>query len=125
VSVTKRELEAVRENARAATTQDLLDRVTVYREGMDPDAVKVIEEELAGRGVRTAEIEAHEQNSAEVLRDENGVALTCSLCNRPAVAVDRDMLATWGGFLMLGSTVHGWRLYCSDHAPQHPTEPLV
>jgi hypothetical protein len=45
------ELDVVRENARAAPTDDLLDRVTAYRAGMEPEALRVIEEELARRGI--------------------------------------------------------------------------
>src|SRR5262245_49520354 len=40
------DLEKVRANARAASTEDLLDRVTVFRDGLEPEAVAVLEEEL-------------------------------------------------------------------------------
>ena len=41
------ESERVRKNAREATTEDLLNRVTVYRGDMEPEALKIIEAELA------------------------------------------------------------------------------
>ncbi len=40
-------------NVRQATDEDLLNRVTVYRAGMEPEALVVIEEELAQRGYRS------------------------------------------------------------------------
>lgn len=43
-------LDRVRENARKANTGELLDRVTVDRDGMVPAAIELIEEELADRG---------------------------------------------------------------------------
>ena len=45
------DLNQVRQNAKAATTEDLLDRLTVYRAGMEPAAIEVIEAELDKRGI--------------------------------------------------------------------------
>src|SRR5437870_2239134 len=39
-------LNLIRENAAKATAEDLLDRVTVYRAGMEPPALEVLEQEL-------------------------------------------------------------------------------
>jgi hypothetical protein len=117
-SMSEEELEAVRENARAATTDDLLDRVTAYRGGMEPEALKVIEEELTRRGIDTAAILAHERRTAGVLRDASGVALTCSFCHKPAVVEEVvDVGALWGG-LGLGLPLPAApRRYCEDHCP--------
>ncbi len=79
--------EKVRENARKAETEDLLDRVTVYRAGMEPDALYVIEEELRRRGVTAADLDAHMRRREEAgLCDDGGFPARCSFCDRPAVA---------------------------------------
>ncbi len=41
--------DRVRANARQASTEDLLERVTIYRSGMEPEAVEIIEAELRRR----------------------------------------------------------------------------
>lgn len=125
--MTDRELECVRENARGATTEDLLDRVTAYRAGMEPDALAVIEEELAGRGIGPAQVWAYvKEHGANVLVDENGVALMCSYCDRPAIFVQLEPdLQVMLMSLLCGqaSLVTGYRRYCADHRPAPPAEP--
>jgi hypothetical protein len=118
--VMKVDPERVRENARKATTEDLLDRVTVYREGMEPEALEVIEKELADRGVGEYDIWAHqEQKGDQVLRDQRGVAEKCSYCRRPAVGEER------GWFYLLGliPLFPQYRRYCEVHRPP-PPEPV-
>jgi hypothetical protein len=79
--------EKVRENAGKSETEDLLDRVTVYRADMEPDALYVIEEELRQRGVTAADIDAHaRQREAGGLFEDGGLTVRCSFCDRPAVA---------------------------------------
>lgn len=79
--------ERVRDNASNTDTEDLLDRLTVYRAGMEPEALEIIEAELRGRGVNTPQIRAHEQRrEKKVLWAEPGLALACSFCHKPAVA---------------------------------------
>lgn len=79
--------DRVEANARQADTEDLLDRITAYRAGMEPGAVALIEEELARRGIGSDEIEAHAlQCRDECLYHADGTALMCSFCRRPAVA---------------------------------------
>lgn len=79
--------ERVRDNVSKADTEDLLDRLTVYRAGMEPEALEIIEEELHSRGVDAAQIQAHEEErQKEVLWAEPGLALACSFCHSPAVA---------------------------------------
>ena len=51
------DLERVKANVRQATTEDLLDRVTVYRAGMEDTALEVIEDELRARKLSAAEID--------------------------------------------------------------------
>jgi hypothetical protein len=79
------DLEAIRANVCAASTEDLLDRVTAYRSGMEPEAVELIEEELRRRGVTAAQQIDHATAHIGVLVDAQGLALRCQRCARPAV----------------------------------------
>jgi hypothetical protein len=102
-------------NVRETSTEDLLDRVTVYREGMEAEALDLIERELRDRGVSWDAIAEHEQKRREEsLLDEQGIALKCHRCARPAVA------ETWGwhrlwGVLPLFPRRFAW---CAEHKPQ-------
>src|SRR5262245_37900636 len=79
--------ERVRKNVKEATTEDLLDRITVYRAGMEPAALDIIAAELARRGVDDDEIEAHAcQRNYYAIPLADGTAAKCSYCHRPAVA---------------------------------------
>jgi hypothetical protein len=108
------DIERVRANVRHATTEDLLDRATVYRAGMEPEALEVIEAELQSRGVSHDQIEQHAaRRDREVILLPDGTAARCSFCTKPAVA------AGWGSHRL-------WRLiplfprfyyYCEDHRP--------
>src|SRR5262249_41534279 len=85
------------ENARRASTEDLLNRVTVYRAGMEPEALAIIEAELLRRGVRTCDIEDYERAAREsVLEDASGVGLRCSFCSAPAVRERWGWHRLWG-----------------------------
>jgi hypothetical protein len=107
------DLERVRDNASRATTEDLLDRVTVYREGMEPDALTIIEEELEQRGVGPVEIAAHEELRGNTLMGPEGWALKCHKCNRPAV------VRVWGWHYLWGSipVFPRWWRFCEQHRP--------
>ncbi len=75
-------------NARQAKTEDLLDRVTVYRAGMEPAALAIIEAELQDRGITNQAIRAHaETREANCLWASDGTALPCSFCRKPAVVL--------------------------------------
>ena len=43
--------ERVTRNVQEAASEDLLDRMTVYRDGMKPEAIHIIAEELKRRGI--------------------------------------------------------------------------
>jgi hypothetical protein len=80
------DLRRVAEHARKADTTDLLDRVTVYRNDMEPAALDLIEGELDRRGVTRADIaDHHARRQADGLFDAGGNAVRCSFCDRPAV----------------------------------------
>lgn len=101
-------------NARKATSEDLLNRVTVYRQGMEPEAISIIEKELAERGIDQADIDDYAARKAgEVIMGEDGVAARCSFCHEPAVA------AGWGWHRLFGKLplFPRYFYYCSEHRP--------
>jgi hypothetical protein len=108
------DLKRVRDNARQATSEDLLDRLTVYAPEMEPAALEIIEEELRGRGIGTAEILSHaEEREKEVLRREDGSCRTCSFCERPAVAEGLGWHRLWGRIPVFLRYFY----YCAEHKP--------
>jgi hypothetical protein len=120
--------ERVRINARQSTTEDLLDRVTVYRNGMEPVALEIIEEELRDRGLEQEQLEAHAEMRGDVIYDANGIAVCCSFCDRPAIH------QAWGWHRMGGRGLAGFVTllplyrprffsYCAEHLPKPSPEP--
>ncbi len=114
--------ERVRQNAKQAETEDLLDRVTVYRDGMEPEAIAIIEAELRSRGLGREGIEDHAaKRQQSAIQGKHGLPLRCSFCDRPAVA------RRWGWhrvrgrgiFAVLTAVVPLYRprhlAYCSEH----------
>ena len=102
----------VRENARKASTDDLLDRVTVYRHGMEAEALAVFEAELRERGITQAGINAHAAESeANCLRDREGVALQCRYCRKPAVVEKWGWQRLWGVLPIFPRLYR----YCREH----------
>ena len=79
-------LRRVAEFIRRADTEDLLDRVTVYRDGMEPAALDLMEMELDRRGVTRDDIAGHDRDRRETaILLPDGTAVRCSFCDRPAV----------------------------------------
>ena len=107
--------ERLRANIRAATTEDLLDRVTIYRHGMELEALDLIEDELRERGMTRDNIAPYERRRRDnVLFDSSGIARKCHRCPRPAV------IETWGwhrlwGVLPLFRRQFAW---CEEHQPK-------
>ncbi len=109
------DLDRVRENAEKAATEDLLDRVTVFRPQMEPDAVEVIEQVLRRRGVGPERVEAYARSASEkVLRLADGAAATCSFCSRAAVAEGWGWHRWRGGLPLFPRRFR----YCPDHRPK-------
>ena len=114
--------ERVLVNVRQATTEDLLDRVTVYRSGMEPEALEIIEGELQDRGVYRDQIRAHAaRREKEVIPLPDGTAAPCSLCHRPAVAAAWGWhwlsLMIWGKRRPLVPIFPRYYHYCDEHLP--------
>ena len=106
------DLSAVRENARRADTEELLDRVTVYRAGMDPAAVDAIRDELAARGVTPSdEVEHTLKREADAVLVRDGVAVHCTFCDRPAVSEGVGFHRLWGWLPVFPRRM----AYCDEH----------
>jgi hypothetical protein len=82
-------LDQVRQNVEDATTEDLLDRATVYREEMEPAALAIIDAELLARGITLEDVQAHLTSRQDTLAHDDGTVVTCSFCHRPAVRQGR------------------------------------
>jgi hypothetical protein len=108
-------LDRVRENVQHATTEDLLDRITVYRAGMEEAALDLIAAELRSRGVTPEQIDAHEEQRRQETRLlPDGTAVRCSFCHRPAVAEAWGWHRLWGRVPLFPRYYH----YCSGHRPE-------
>jgi hypothetical protein len=106
--------DRVQDNVRQATTEDLLDRVTVYRAGMEPEALDMIEAELDKRGVGQADIDAHAAlRRRDSLLLDDGTAAQCSFCHRPAVAEGWGWHRLWGVLPLFQRSYY----YCAEHRP--------
>ena len=115
------ELRRVAEYVRGAETEELLDRVTVYRAGMEPVALDLMEGELDRRGVTRDDIARHDADRrATAILMPDGTAVRCSVCNRPAVARRRGWVRILGGRLPIFPRVLP---YCGFHggAEETPT----
>jgi hypothetical protein len=113
------DLQRVRHNARSATTEDLLDRMTVYRAGMEPQALQVIREELEARGISATQIVDHEERRrGETTFLPDGTAVRCTFCHRPAVGEGWGWHRLWDLVPVFPRFFH----YCAEHLPGSPAE---
>src|SRR6266545_2153319 len=109
------DLKRVAEYIRGADTEELLDRVTVYREGMEPAALDLMEGELDKRGVTREEIAAHDAKQREnAIMLSDGTAMRCSFCTRPAVVQARRWHRLFGRIPIFPRVF----AYCAGHAPE-------
>src|SRR4051812_38435674 len=109
------DLQRVRANVRSADTEDLLDRATVYRAGMEPEALEVIDRELRERGVSAGDIAVHaERRQRTLLQDPDGRVRECRRCHRPAVVVGWE----WGRLWWLLPLFPRRAAYCEEHRPR-------
>lgn len=98
------DLKPVAEFIRTADTEDLLDRVTVYRDAMEPAAVDLMENELWRRGVTPEQVTEHAAERGPVVRRADGSVVRCShrdrsrgfYCDRPAASVRWRLFRLWG-----------------------------
>ena len=114
-------LKRVAQYIRKATTEELLDRVTVYREGMEPAALDLMEGELDRRGVTRADILLHDAERREyAIMLSDGTAMRCSFCDRPAVSRARGWHRLFGRVPLFPKVF----AYCAFHfAPKEKRKP--
>jgi hypothetical protein len=106
-------LDRVRANVQAASTEDLLDRATVHRDGMEPEALAIIDEELRARGVTPGEVFDHAQEREKLaMAGPGGIPLRCWRCSRPAVAQGWRWQRLWGVLPVFPK----WVGMCEEHA---------
>jgi hypothetical protein len=115
------DLDRIRENARKASIECLLDRVTVYRAEMEGPALEIFESELSARGLGRAEVEAHEARREQggLLRHPDGTVVRCSFCPRPASEYRQKWHRLWGWFLPLFPKTFSC---CKEHLEELPTD---
>jgi hypothetical protein len=115
--------ERVRANVRQATTEDLLDRATVNSDGMEPQALDIIEAELRRRGVTREDLEAHADHHRRLrsLPPGDGPPPRCSFCRRPAVRRGWGWHRLWGVLPIFPRPM----AYCAEHARVGPTSPAA
>ncbi|HEX3149584.1 MAG TPA: hypothetical protein VHR66_16030 [Gemmataceae bacterium] len=113
--------ERVQANVRRATTDDLMDRVTAFRAGLEPAALPIIMEELRSRGITPEAIVDHEAQRQTAVADKTGVARYCARCRKPAVTRE------WGWHRLFGKVPIFVRpLYlCEDHRQPQTEGPDV
>jgi hypothetical protein len=104
------DLERIRKNARNSSTEDLLDRITVYRVGMEAAAIEIIETELDRRGIRESDIRQHGESRSGTIK-AGEIARRCSLCHRPAVVRAWGWHRLWGRLPIFPRRF----LYCDVH----------
>ncbi len=99
-------------NARRAETEELLDRVTAFREGMEPEAVEIIEAELARRGITPEDIHAHYRAfQHQVIEEKDGFVARCSFCQRAAIESRYAWHKLWGILPLFKRMFY----YCEKH----------
>lgn len=99
---------------RAMSSLELLDRVTVLRDGMDTDAMELFHAELARRGVGPDEIGAHLRDMCfKIVQHPDGLPAVCHACGRAAVMARTE----WHRLLGLVPLFQRKRYWCEEHAP--------
>jgi hypothetical protein len=99
-------------NVRDATTEDLMDRVTVYRNDLELEAIPIIEEELRDRGVSDEDITFY-ADSKTVLIAPEGYTIKCSFCYRPAI----EMAWGWHKIFQFIPVFPRRYRWCQSHLP--------
>ena len=106
------DLRVVAATIRQAETEDLLDRVTIYRNDMEPAAVDLMEHELARRGLFAEAIDAHEtERASQSLFDDDGFVIRCAFCDRPAISQTWSWHKLWNVLPLFPR----WIARCGEH----------
>jgi len=106
-------LKKVAEFMRKAEDEDLLDRVTLYRDQMSRRQLDLFENELSRRGYHREEIAAHDADfRSDAIENKDGTVVRCSFCSRPPCG--RRAAGTPLGKIPLFPRFFA---YCRNHAP--------
>jgi hypothetical protein len=106
------DLERIRKNVAEAGTEDLLDRATVYRDGMEPAALEIIDAELRRRGLKPDDVQTHWETKRSNVLSAGLIACRCSFCDRPAVRRRWGLHWFWN---MLPTPIPRRYYYCEIH----------
>ena len=108
------DLESVRKNVLEATTEDLLDRATVFRGGMEHEALAIIDGELKARGFSALDLDYYAQKRGRnVIKRPDGLAARCNFCLKPATSKGWGWHSIFGRFPLWPRFYH----YCDEHRP--------
>jgi hypothetical protein len=109
------DVERMKANVRQAETEDLLDRVTIFRMGMEDTALAYIEDELRRRDVTAADIGEHDhQRRKHLIPLRGGFPARCGECFRPAVECVVDWHWVFGLIPLFRRSFY----YCEKHRPE-------
>jgi hypothetical protein len=108
------DLERVRANVHRSSTEDLLDRATVYRAEMEEAALILIDEELRQRGITSADVADHEAQRRQQMVVEGGLPRKCWKCRRPAVGSAWGWHRLWGLIPLFPRRLR----FCAEHQPR-------
>lgn len=111
--------DRVRENARQAATFDLLERIIIQRDEMEPEALSIIMQELLARNIRPEEISEYEDLRQRALFDKYGDVLLCLYCNRPAVYSKKG----WFKLFRIVPIYPMMEYCCEAHIPREAKSP--
>jgi len=101
---------------RDAETQDLMAEATIYRPGMEQDALREIDAELRDRGVTPAELlDYAAERQPNLLLDGYGLPWQCSFCKQPAESEGWGWHRMWGKVPVLPR----WFRWCRTHVPRN------
>lgn len=99
---------------RAMPSPELLDRVTVLRDQIDPEALELLHAELASRGIGPDEIGAHQREmKLKVIQHPDGMPAVCHQCGRAATFSRPE----WHKLLGLVPLFPRQRYWCEEHTP--------
>lgn len=104
--------DKLQRNIREASTEDLLNRITFYKAGMEPEAVLLIEVELRRRGVGDEEIASWAPKPEEpYIWLDDGTVARCSFCTRPAIRTGWNWHRLFGWLPLFPRIFR----YCREH----------
>jgi hypothetical protein len=115
-------LGQIREDARRASTESLLDRTTIFRREIEGPALDILDAELAARGIGRAELEAHAalREQAGLFCHPDGSVIRCTVCSRPATGRRWKWHRLWGWFVPLFPRIVYLCQEHNDHPPKDP-----